>query len=45
MATLSRSPHADERQMAIAFLRAGTLAQRAEDLQWVLINSLEFLFD
>jgi len=24
---------------------AGTLAQRTEDLQWVLLNSLEFLFD
>ena len=40
-----RLPRADERQTAITFLRSGTLAQRAEDLQWVLLNSLEFLFD
>jgi hypothetical protein len=45
LATLSRSPNSDERQKAITFLRGGTLAQRTEDLQWVLINSLEFLFD
>jgi hypothetical protein len=44
LATLSRSPSAAERQQAIDFLRVGTLSQRAEDLQWTLINSLEFLF-
>ena len=44
LATLSRSPSATERQQAIDFLRAGTLSQRAEDLQWTLMNSLEFLF-
>ncbi|MGZ8797371.1 MAG: DUF1549 domain-containing protein [Thermoanaerobaculia bacterium] len=44
LATLSRGPSAAERQQAIDFLRAGTLSQRAEDLQWTLINSLEFLF-
>jgi hypothetical protein len=45
LATLSRHPSATERQQAIAYLTSGTLAQRAEDLQWVLLNSLEFLFD
>ena len=45
MATLSRHPTSGERQQAIAYLNSGTLAQRAEDLQWVLLNSLEFLFD
>lgn len=44
LATLSRRPTAFERQTAIDYLRAGTLAERAEDLQFVLINSLEFLF-
>ena len=44
LATLSRAPSPAERQQAIDFLRAGTLSQRAEDLQWTLLNSLEFLF-
>ncbi len=42
--TLSRRPTAAERQVAIDYLNAGVLAERAEDLQFVLINSLEFLF-
>jgi len=45
VATLSRHPNATEKQQAIAYLNGGTLGQRAEDLQWVLLNSLEFLFD
>jgi hypothetical protein len=45
LATLSRNPSATERQQAIDFLRGGTLSQRTEDLQWTLINSLEFLFN
>jgi len=44
LATLSRSPTASERQQGIDFLRGGVLNQRSEDLQWVLLNSLEFLF-
>jgi hypothetical protein len=44
LATLSRRPTAAERQSAITYLLAGTLAERAEDLQFALINSLEFLF-
>ncbi len=44
LATLSRRPTAAERQTAIDYLLAGTLAERAEDLQFTLINSLEFLF-
>lgn len=43
--TLSRKPTADERQKAIDHLRGGTLGDRAEDLQFVLLNSLEFLFN
>jgi len=45
LAILSRKPTDTERQQAIDFLRGGTLAQRSQDLQWVLINSLEFLFN
>ena len=44
LATLSRKPNAQERQIAIDYLKAGTLNDRAEDLQFVLLNSLEFLF-
>lgn len=43
--TLSRRPTADERRIAGDYLRAGTLTERGEDLQFVLINSLEFLFN
>ncbi|HYK03926.1 MAG TPA: DUF1549 domain-containing protein [Thermoanaerobaculia bacterium] len=45
LATLSRHPTAQERQIATDYLRAGTLSERAEDLQYVLLNSLEFLFN
>lgn len=45
VATLSRHPSAAEKQQSIAYLNGGNLAQRTEDLQWVLLNSLEFLFD
>lgn len=44
LATLSRRPTAQERQLAVDYLKAGTLAERAEDLQFVLLNSLEFMF-
>jgi hypothetical protein len=45
LATLSRRPTAVERQTAMVYLNSGVLAQKTEDLQWVLLNSLEFLFD
>jgi hypothetical protein len=44
LATLSRKPTTAERAAAIAYLQGGNLAQRTEDLQWTLLNSLEFLF-
>jgi hypothetical protein len=44
LATLSRHPTASEKQIAVDYLKGGSLAQRAEDLQFVLLNSLEFLF-
>ena len=45
LATLSRKPTSEERQEAIDYLKAGALAERAEDLQFALINSLEFMFN
>jgi len=45
LATLSRKPAAAERASAVAYLQGGNLQQRTEDLQFALINSLEFLFD
>jgi hypothetical protein len=45
LATLSRYPTATEKTQAVAYLKSGTLASKTEDLQWVLLNSLEFLFD
>ena len=44
LATLSRYPTPAEKTKAVAFLKGGTLANRTEDLQWVLLNSVEFLF-
>ena len=43
--TLSRYPTPTEKGQAVAYLKSGMLASKTEDLQWVLINSLEFLFD
>jgi hypothetical protein len=43
--TLSRFPTAAEKTQAVAYLKSGTLANKTEDLQWVLLNSVEFLFN
>jgi hypothetical protein len=45
LATLSRYPTQTERALAINYLGSSNLAQHAEDLQYALINQLEFLFD
>jgi uncharacterized protein DUF1549/uncharacterized protein DUF1553 len=45
LATLSRYPSQTEKALAINYLNSGTLGQRAEDLQFALVNQLEFLFD
>ena len=45
LATLARYPTAVEREKAIAFLKAGELTKQTEDLQFALINKLEFLFN
>jgi hypothetical protein len=44
IATLSRRPTAEERAAAIGFLRNGDLTRNTEDLQYALLNRLEFLF-
>ncbi len=44
LATLSRRPTAEEKRIAVEYLNGGPLVERAEDLQFVLINSLEFSF-
>lgn len=45
IATLSRHPASAERDTAIAWLRSGDLARKTEDLQYALMNRLEFLFN
>lgn len=45
LATLSRYPTQTERALAINYVSSGNAAQHAEDLQFALINQLEFLFD
>ena len=45
IATLSRHPASAERDTAIAYLRSGDLAKKTEDLQYALMNRLEFLFN
>jgi Protein of unknown function (DUF1549)/Protein of unknown function (DUF1553) len=45
LATLSRYPTAAEKSMAINYLKSGNLQQHTEDLQYALLNELEFLFD
>jgi hypothetical protein len=44
IATLSRRPTATERAAAIAQLSSGDLTRNAEDLQYALLNRLEFLY-
>ena len=45
LATLSRHPNAVERDAAITYIRSGDMTRKTEDLQWALINRLEFLFN
>lgn len=45
LATLSRKPTSVERSTAVSYLQSGNLQQKTEDLQFALINSLEFLFN
>ncbi|HVR40914.1 MAG TPA: DUF1553 domain-containing protein [Thermoanaerobaculia bacterium] len=45
VATLSRLPSSAERAAAVAYLNDGELVANTEDLQYALINRLEFLFN
>jgi len=45
LAALSRYPDASERNTAIAYLKSGDLTKKTEDLQFALLNKLEFLFN
>ncbi|HEU4522890.1 MAG TPA: DUF1549 domain-containing protein, partial [Thermoanaerobaculia bacterium] len=44
LATLSRHPSAEERAEAVAWLSGGDLTRNTEDLQFALLNRLEFLY-
>ena len=44
MNTLSRKPNAEERRAALA-RRGRNRTEWAEDLQWALMNKLDFLFN
>jgi len=45
LATLGRYPDGPERAAAINYLKSGTLSRKTEDLQFALLNKLEFLFN
>jgi hypothetical protein len=45
LTTLARYPTAAEKQSAMAYLKSGDLTKKTEDLQFVLLNKLEFLFN
>jgi hypothetical protein len=44
LATLSRPPLAREKELAVSWLEADR-KQGAEDLQWSLLNKLDFIFN
>ena len=43
--TLARYPNFSERSAAITYLSSGDLTRKTEDLQFALLNKLEFLFN
>jgi hypothetical protein len=45
IATLSRRPSSEERAAAVAYLQGGDLNRRTEDLQFALLNRLQFLYN
>jgi hypothetical protein len=44
LATLSRPPREEEKKLALSWLEADR-KQGAEDLQWSLLNKLDFVFN
>jgi hypothetical protein len=44
LATLSRDPSADEKQVALAAIDKNRV-EGAQNLQWALINQVEFFFN
>src|SRR5207253_5704525 len=45
LSTLARYPTATEKQAAIDFIKSGDAVKKTEDLQFALLNKLEFLFN
>jgi hypothetical protein len=45
LSTLSRRPRPEELEVAVGILREGDRRQRAADLQWALLNTVEFLLN
>jgi len=45
LSTLSRRPRPEELDVASGILRDGNRTERAEDLQWSLLNTVEFLLN
>jgi hypothetical protein len=45
LSTLSRRPRPEELDVAVGILRDGNRTERAEDLQWALLNTVEFLLN
>jgi hypothetical protein len=45
LSTLSRRPNPQEIEVATKILQEGDRRQRAEDLQWALVNTVEFLLN
>jgi hypothetical protein len=45
LSSLSRRPNPQEIEVATKILQEGDRRQRAEDLQWALVNTVEFLLN
>ncbi|HEY2930446.1 MAG TPA: DUF1549 domain-containing protein [Acidobacteriota bacterium] len=45
LATLSRRPTPSEQASGVTYMTKGTLANRVEDLQFVLLNKVDFMFN